>query len=84
MSNYLFDREIETEKYKWEQNTVSWASIAEDEEGLWCLIFYFDNFLINVINIGNITSILDNDKDRAHLAKRQRYFNAIINISFKN
>jgi hypothetical protein len=33
MSSYLFDRDIETEKYKWEQNTVSWSSIAEDEEG---------------------------------------------------
>ena len=33
MSNYLFDRDIEIEKYKWEQSTVSWSSIAEDEEG---------------------------------------------------
>ena len=33
MASHLFDREIEAEKYKWEQSTTSWSAVQEDEEG---------------------------------------------------
>ena len=34
MASHLFDREIEAEKYKWEQSTTSWSAVQEDEEGI--------------------------------------------------
>ena len=34
MASHLFDREIEAEKYKWEQSTTAaWSAVQEDEEG---------------------------------------------------
>jgi len=65
MASHLFDREIEAEKYKWEQSTTSWSAVAEDEER-------------------NITStVLDSDKDRSHLAKKQRYISRCYRLLFK-
>lgn len=33
MANH-FDRDIEVEKYGWEQSTAAWSAIQEDDEGI--------------------------------------------------